>query len=98
MPRLTEAAAEALNPAQAAALAQVLDLQAEWQNLKEDGRDFSTPRLQGLQRTFEAFRAGLAAYTAQYGYGADPVPERTPASGDMCADAVGLSVTFTAST
>jgi hypothetical protein len=73
---MTEAAADALSPTQAAALAHVLDLQAEWQNLKEDGRDSSTARLQGLQRTFEAFRVGLAAYAALYG--ADPGPERRP--------------------
>jgi hypothetical protein len=36
-----------------------------------------------LQRTFEAFRAGLAAYAARYG--ADPVPERTPTTADHLA-------------
>ena len=76
MPRLTEAAVAALSPTQAADLARVLDLQAEWQALKEDGRDYSTARLQGLQRTFEAFRVGLAAYAARYG--ADPAAEATP--------------------
>ena len=83
MPRLTEAAAAALSPAQAADLARVLDLQAEWQNLKEDGRDYSAARLHGLQRTFEAFRVALAAYAGRYG--ADPVPERTPATADHLA-------------
>src|SRR4030095_8969014 len=56
MTRMTDAAAAALDPAQAAALAQVLGLQAQWQNLRDDGRDYSTARLHGLQRTFEAFR------------------------------------------
>jgi hypothetical protein len=74
MPRLTAAAA--LSPAQATDLARLLDLQAEWQLLKDDGRDHSTARLQGLQWTFEAFRLAQAAYAARYGAG--PVPEGTP--------------------
>jgi hypothetical protein len=78
MSPLTEAAADRLEPAQAAALARVLGLQAEWQNLKDDGRDHSTARLQGLQRTFEAFRAGLAGYAADYP--GQPVPTATPTS------------------
>jgi hypothetical protein len=80
---MTEAAADALSSIEAAALLNVLDLQAEWQNLKEDGRDYSTARLQELQRTFEAFRVGLADYATLYR--ADPVPERTPTAPDQLA-------------
>jgi hypothetical protein len=84
MLRLTEITAATLSPAQAADLVRVLDLQAEWQNLKDDGRDHSTARLQGLQRTFEAFRLGLAAYADRYG--ADRVPEAMPTSPERLRD------------
>jgi hypothetical protein len=76
---MSESAAEMLDPAQAAELSQVIDLQARWENMRDDpervGVGFSTPDLQGRQRAYEMFRARLAAYTARYR--AAQVPELT---------------------
>ena len=76
---MSESAAEMLDPAQAAELSRVIDLQARWENMRDDparvGAGFSTPDLQGRQRAYETFRARLAAYTARYR--AAQVPELT---------------------
>jgi len=67
---MNEAAAARLDPAQAGELARVLDLQAQWENLREtparEERGYSTAHLQGRQKTFEAFRSSLKAYTVRY--------------------------------
>lgn len=79
MSQMSEHAAETLDPAQAAELVRVIDLQARWENMRAEptGADggYSTPDLHGRQRTYEVFRSRLAAYTARYK--AAEVPETT---------------------
>ena len=79
MAQMSEQAAEKLDPEQAAELVRVIDLQAQWENTRaEPARPdggYSTPDLNGRQRTYEAFRSRLAAYTARYK--AAEVPETT---------------------
>lgn len=65
MPQMNESAAERLDPVRAAELAQVLDYQSRWENLRADGTD-STAQLQALQRAFEAYRVRLAEYRVRY--------------------------------
>lgn len=85
MAQLTEAAAEALDPAQAVELARVIELQARWECMLADAAsvriDYSTPELQARQKAYEAFRVKWAEYTARYGTGRVPetamkTPER----------------------
>jgi hypothetical protein len=60
-----------LGPAQAAELAQLVELEARWENLRAapatgaDGKP-TTPELQAKQRAYDAFRAKLAAYNKRY--------------------------------
>src|SRR5437773_8000813 len=79
MPQLTETIAANLPQAQAAGLARVIDLQAQWENLRDKpGRpasDYTTPDLHGRQKAYEAFRVVRAEYAAQYR--AAEVPEMT---------------------
>lgn len=79
MSQLTESVAENLPQAQAAGLARVIDLQAQWENLRDKpGRpasDYTTPDLHGRQKAYEAFRVVRAEYAAQYR--AAEVPEMT---------------------
>jgi hypothetical protein len=65
VPQMNESAAERLDPVRAAKLAQVLDYQSRWENMRADGTD-STAQLQGLQRAFEAYRVRLAEYRLRY--------------------------------
>ena len=85
--QMNESAAEKLDPAQAAELVQVLDLQARWENLWDDrtrdGSDHSTPLLQGLQLAFEAFRSRMAEYTARYRTA--QIPDLSPSGPDRLA-------------
>jgi hypothetical protein len=74
--QLSALAAETLDPAQASALAEVMDLEARWENLRAGGPEPSTIDLQHRQRAYEAFRARLAAYTSRYK--TLRVPELTP--------------------
>ena len=76
---MKESAAERLSPARATELAQVLDLQAQWENLRADGID-STTQLQSLQKAFEAYRVRLVAYTADVR--GEPIPELSPTKPD----------------
>ncbi|VTU02843.1 unnamed protein product [Gemmataceae bacterium] len=69
MSQLSETVAEKLEPAAAAELARVLDLQARWENMRgtpSGAPGFSTPDLHGRQKAYDAFRTRLAAYTAKY--------------------------------
>ena len=77
MPQLSEAAAEKLSPEQATALARVLDLQARWENHRDDPAKSATSiaDLQARQKAFEAFRAALREYAAAFGD--DRLPEPT---------------------
>lgn len=75
MTQMNENAAERLTPARATELARVLDLQAQWENLRRDG-NYSTAQLQSLQATFEAYRVRMVAYTARNQ--SEPLPELSP--------------------
>ncbi len=70
MAQTSERAAEELDPAQAAELVRVIDLQARWENTRAEpvGADgeSSPSNLHGRQRAYEAFRSRLAAYTTRY--------------------------------
>ena len=70
MSPLTETTAEALPPAQAAALARVIDLQARWENLRDNpgkpASEYTAPDLHGRQKAYEAFRIARAEYTGQF--------------------------------
>src|SRR5450631_93594 len=75
MTQMNESTAARLTPARAAELAQVLDLQSRWENLRAEGND-STLQLQTLQSAFEAYRSCLASYVARDQ--SDAIPELTP--------------------
>ena len=70
MSQLTETIADALPPAQAAGLARLIDLQARWENLRDNpGKppsEYTAPDLHGRQKAYEAFRAARADYTSRY--------------------------------
>ncbi|HEY1189667.1 MAG TPA: hypothetical protein VGE74_18615 [Gemmata sp.] len=76
MPQLSESAAEKLSPEQAAALVRVLDLQARWENHRDDPTKTatSTADLQSRQRAFEAFRAALREYATAFNDAKFPEP------------------------
>lgn len=68
MQPLNEAEAERLSSDQAADLVRVLDLQAEWENHRDDPTK-SASSMQDLrirQKAFEAFRTALRGYSAKY--------------------------------
>ena len=68
MRQLNEADAERLSPDQAAELIRVLDLQAEWENHRDDPTK-SALSLQDLrirQKAFEVFRMALRNYSVKY--------------------------------
>jgi len=73
--QMKENTAERLAPARATELAQILDLQAQWENLRADNID-STAHLQSLQKAFEAYRSRQAAYIANDP--SEPIPEMSP--------------------
>lgn len=75
MTQMKESDAVRLTPARAAELTQVLDLQAQWENLRSQDIG-STAQLQSLQKAFEAYRGCQAAYTARNP--SEPVPEMSP--------------------
>ena len=68
MPQLSESAAEKLAPEQAAELVRVLDLQARWENHRDDpaksAATFSD--LQVRQKAFDAFQVAWRNYTTKY--------------------------------
>ena len=71
MPEPTETPAGTLEPAQAAELALLVELEARWENLRKPPSPtpevpYSTQELHGRQKTYEAFRARLAAYNQRY--------------------------------
>ncbi len=68
MSQMSENAAEKLSPKQATALVRVLDLQARWENHRDDPAKSaaSTSDLQARQKAFEAFRLALREYVAEY--------------------------------
>jgi hypothetical protein len=63
--QMNESEAERLDPARAAELARVLDLQSRWENMRADVGD-SSAHLQSLQKAFEAYRASLAVYVSHH--------------------------------
>ncbi len=68
MPQMSESTAEKLTPKQATALVRVLDLQARWENHRDDPAKSagSTSDLQTRQKAFEAFRSAWREYAAEY--------------------------------
>ncbi|MBP3955861.1 hypothetical protein J8F10_11250 [Gemmata sp. G18] len=68
MPQMSESAAEKLTPQQATALTRVLDLQARWENHRDDPAKSAsaTADLQVRQKAFEAFRSAWREFTAEY--------------------------------
>jgi hypothetical protein len=71
MPEMREVCARNLDPAQAAELALLVDLEARWENLRntpprDPGVSPATQDLHGKQKAYEVFRAKLAAYNKRY--------------------------------
>src|SRR5436309_15449827 len=65
------APAHALSPAQAADLAELVELEAHWENLRAAPARTAAVRstsqdLHGMQQAYGAFRARLAAYNTRY--------------------------------
>jgi hypothetical protein len=85
MPEMRETPDGNLDPAQAADLALLVDLEARWENLRDTPAQApdvpsATRELHGKQKTYEDFRSKLAAYNK--GYAPAHVPElllNTPA-------------------
>lgn len=77
MSQLNERAAEALTPEQATAVVRLLDLQARWENHRDDPAKSAalTADLQARQRAFDAFWSARRAYVAEHR--AAPLPEPT---------------------
>jgi hypothetical protein len=68
MQQLIEADAEKLSTEQATGLLRVIELQARWENHREDPAmsAASTSDLQARQKAFDAFKTAWNSYTAQY--------------------------------
>jgi hypothetical protein len=66
--QLTAQLALGLAPEQAAELARVMDLQACWENLRDDpdASHANGPGLRERQRRYDAFRSALTTYTARH--------------------------------
>lgn len=75
MSQLSENAVVNLEASQAVELLRVLELQAFWENLKENTptKDVPTGQLKDRQKAYEAYRSRLAAYTTKYR--SFPLPE-----------------------
>jgi len=77
MSEMTDASESPLDPAQAAELALLIDLEARWQNLRTlrsptADMPSATQELHGKQKAYETFRAKLRAYNKRY------APEHVP--------------------
>jgi hypothetical protein len=71
MPEMREGCDRNLDPAQAAELALLVDLEARWENLRntppqDPGVLPATQDLHGKQKAYEVFRAKLATYNKRY--------------------------------
>jgi hypothetical protein len=71
MPEMREASVGNLDPAQAAELSLLVDLEARWENLRKSPArvpevGYGTEELQARQKAYEAFRGKLAAYNKRY--------------------------------
>ncbi|QEL17938.1 hypothetical protein [Limnoglobus roseus] len=77
MSQLSENAIAHLDAAQAQELVRVMELQAFWENLRETvgQKDLPTSHLKDRQKSYEAYRSRLAAYTTKYR--TFPLPELT---------------------
>lgn len=80
MPQMTLALAETLDPVQAAELVRVLDLEAAWEAAKGTAGEYTLRDLHLRQKSFEEYRARLAAYAASYR--TTRVPELSPTAPD----------------
>ncbi len=65
MAQLTALTAGALAPEQAAELARVMELQACWENVRDDSTAGGVAGLRERQRRYDAFRAALAGYASR---------------------------------
>jgi hypothetical protein len=76
MPQLNEIDAERLSSEQAAGLIRVLELQARWENHRDDPAmsAASTPDLQARQKAFDAFQTAWNGYVSQYRQARLPEP------------------------
>ena len=77
MSQLSENAVAHLDAAQAVELVRVMELQAVWENLRETvgQKDLPTSHLKDRQKSYEAYRSRLAAYTTKFR--TFPLPELT---------------------
>lgn len=77
MPQLNERAAEAITPEQATALVRLLDLQARWENHRDDPDKSaaSTADLHARQKAFDAFWSARREHAAKHRTA--PLPEPT---------------------
>jgi hypothetical protein len=76
MTQLSERAAETLAPEQAAALIHVLDLQARWENHRDDPAKSAAAYadLQARQKAYDLFQVARRNYAAKYRNAAIPEP------------------------
>jgi hypothetical protein len=79
MAQLTQIDAESLIPEQATALIRVLELQARWENHRDDPAKSaaSVPDLNVRQKAFEAFQTVLNRYAAKYRIARLPEPTQS---------------------
>ena len=77
MPQLNERAAEAITPEQATALVRLLDLQARWENHRDDPDKSaaSTADLHARRKAFDAFWSARREHAAKHRTA--PLPEPT---------------------
>ena len=68
MPQLTEAEAERLSAEQATKMVRVLELQASWENRRDDPKRVigTLDDLHTLQKTFDAFQTAWRLYSSAY--------------------------------
>jgi hypothetical protein len=71
MHAMTEVAVGGLDPAQAAALSLLVELEAQWENMRKhrprtQEAGVVPPTLAGIQQAYDAFRNKLAAYNKRY--------------------------------
>lgn len=86
MPQLNERAAEALTPEQATAVVRLLDLQARWENHRDDPDKSaaSTADLMARQKAFDAFWLARREYAVKHR--TVPLPEPTQNVPDRLAN------------
>jgi hypothetical protein len=66
MPEIPNAPVGPLDPAQAAELSLLVDLEARWENLRKVNPEHSLRDLQARQKAYDAFHAKLVAYNRRF--------------------------------